>query len=359
MARKTRWAVAGTGGITARTLPDLALTENVEVVAVSSRTQQRADTFASEFGIPRSYGTYQAMLADPDVDLVYICTPNGSHFAMAADAIQAGKHVLCEKPLTVNTAQASRLADLAQERNVFLMEAMWMKFNPAVQRLREIVNAGTIGTVRHITTGMGFPAPPTASRFWSAEQGGGALLDLGVYVITFAQMFLAEAGDITVSSVLGRVREDGVDTRALVTLTAGEAAAQIAASIDHTVIPRASIAGTSGFIVVDMPFWVPKGFDVYPRGLGPGAPPPTRMETDTEGSGYVPMLRAVSQAVQSGWTEHPIHPLSATIGTLELVDEVRRQLLDTHYPARGALDPWDSIPELPVDGGRLPGRERL
>jgi len=136
MARKTRWAVAGTGGITARTLPDLALTENVEVVAVSSRTQQRADTFASEFGIPRSYGTYQAMLADPDVDLVYICTPNGSHFAMAADAIQAGKHVLCEKPLTVNTAQASRLADLAQERNVFLMEAMWMKFNPAVQRGR-------------------------------------------------------------------------------------------------------------------------------------------------------------------------------------------------------------------------------
>ena len=209
MARKTRWAVAGTGGITARTLPDLALTENLEVVAVSSRTQPRADTFASEFGIPRSYGTYQAMLADPDVDLVYICTPNGSHFAMAAQAIQAGKHVLCEKPLTVNAAQASRLADLAQERNVFLMEAMWMKFNPAVQRLREIVNAGTIGTVRHITTGMGFPAPSTASRFWSAEQGGGALLDLGVYVITFAQMFLAEAGDITVSSVLGRVREDG------------------------------------------------------------------------------------------------------------------------------------------------------
>ena len=92
MAGKTRWAVAGTGGITARTLPDLALTENLEVVAVSSRTQQRADTFASEFGIPRSYGAYHAMLADPDVDLVYICTPNGSHFAMAADAIQAGKH---------------------------------------------------------------------------------------------------------------------------------------------------------------------------------------------------------------------------------------------------------------------------
>jgi predicted dehydrogenase len=346
---RTRWAVAGTGGIAARTLPDLALAENTEVIAVSSRTQPRADSFASEFGIARAYGAYRAMLADPDVEVVYICTPHGFHFAMAAEAIQAGKHVLCEKAFTVNAAQARRLADLARERNVFLMEAMWMKFNPAVQRLREIVDAGTIGTVRYITTGMGFPVPAAASRFWSAEQGGGALLDLGVYVITFAEMFLAEAGGITVGSVLGRVREDGVDTRALVTLAAGEATAQIATSIDHTVIPQASIAGTSGFIVVDMPFWVPKGFDVYPRGLGPGAPPPTRVETDPEGTGYVPMFRAVSQAVQSGWTEHPTHPLSATIGTLELVDEVRRQLLDTHYPARGALEPWDSIPELPAD----------
>jgi predicted dehydrogenase len=170
-----------------------------------------------------------------------------------------------------------------------------------------------------------------------------------VYVITFAAMFLTEIGEVTVSSVLGRVREDGVDTCALVTLAAGDTAAQIATSIDHTVIPTASIAGTRGFIVVDMPFWVPKGFDVYPRGIGPGAPPPTRVETAPEGTGYVPMFRAVSEAVQSGWTEHPAHPPSATIGTLQLVDEVRRQLLDSHYPARGALDPWDSIPELPLE----------
>ena len=224
-----------------------------------------------------------------------------------------------------------------------------MKFNPTVRRLREVVKAETIGAVRHITAAMGFPVPAASGRFWSAEQGGGALLDLGVYVITFAEMFLAGAGEMTVSSVHGRIREDGVDTRALVTLAAGEATAQIATSIDHTLIPAASIAGTSGFILVEMPFWVPKGFDVHPRGLGPGAPPPTRVETDPEGAGYVPMFRAVSEAVQSGRTEHPAHPLSATIGTLELVDEVRRQLLDTHYPARGALEPWDSIAELPVD----------
>ena len=349
MPGKTRWAIAGTGSIAARTRPDLALTENVEVIAVSSRTQPRADTFASEFGIPRAYGSYLAMLADPDVDVVYICTPHGAHFAMTAQAIEAGKHVLCEKAFTVNAAQARLLADLARERDVFLMEAMWTKFNPTVQRLREVIDAGTIGAVRHVTAAMGFPVPATADRFWSAEHGGGALLDLGIYVITFAQMFLAEAGAITISSVLGRIREDGVDTRALVTLAAGEAGAQLATSIDHTVIPAASIAGTNGFILVDMPFWVPKGYDVYPRGLGPGAPPPTRVETEPEGSGYVPMFRAVSEAIQSGWTEHPAHPLSATISALELVDEVRRQLLDTYYPARGALDPWDSVPEMPLN----------
>jgi len=267
MPGKTRWAVAGTGSIAARTLPDLALAANVEVIAVSSRTQPRADSFRSEYGIPRAYGTYQAMLADPDIDVVY----------------------------------------------------------------------------------MGFPVPATADRFWRADLGGGALLDLGVYVITFAHMFLAGAGEVTVSSVLGRVRADGVDTRALVTLAAGEATAQVATSIDHNVVPAASIAGTSGFITVDMPFWVPKGFDLYPRGLAPGAPPPTRVEAEPEGSGYVPMFRAVSEAVQAGRAGHPVHPLSATISTLELVDEVRRRLLDTYYPARGALDPWDSVPELHLD----------
>jgi len=348
MAGTTRWAVAGTGGIAARTLPDLALTENLEVVAVSSRSQQRADTFAREFGIPGAYGGYQAMLADPDVDVVYVCTPHGSHFAMAAQAIQAGKHVLCEKAFAVNAAQARRLAGLARERGVFLMEAMWTKFNPTVQRLCEVVDAGTIGTVRHVTAAMGFPVPAASSRYWSAEQGGGALLDLGVYAISFAQMFLAQAGEVTVSSVLGRVREDGVDTRALMTLTAGDACAQLATAIDHAVAPTASIAGTAGFILVDMAFWVPKGFAVYPRGAAPWAPPPTRVETEAEGSGYVPMFRAVSEAVLAGWTEHPTHPLLATVATLELVDEVRRRLLDTHYPARGALDPWDSISELPL-----------
>ena len=349
MLGKTRWAVAGTGSIATRTLPDLALAENAEVIAVSSRTQQRADSFGSEYGIPRAYGTYQAMLADPDIDVVYICTPHGAHFAMAAQAIQVGKHVLCEKPLTLNAAQARQLAGLARERGVFLMEAMWTKFNPTIQRLRQVVDAGTVGAVRHVTAAMGFPAPATADRFWRADLGGGALLDLGVYVITFAHMFLADAGEVTVSSVLGRVRADGVDTRALVTLAAGEAAAQVATSIDHNVVPAASIAGTSGFITVDMPFWVPKGFDLYPRGLAPGAPPPTRVEAEAEGSGYVPMFRAVSEAVQAGRTEHPAHPLSATISTLELVDEVRRRLLDTYYPARGALDPWDSVPELHLD----------
>ena len=233
--------------------------------------------------------------------------------------------------------------------NVFLMEAMWMKFNPTVRRLREVVEAETIGAVRHITAAMGFPVPAASGRFWSAEQGGGALLDLGVYVITFAEMFLAEAGEMTSVSVHGRIREDGVDIRALVTLAAGEATAQIATSIDHTVIPAASVAGTSGFILVDMPFWVPKGFDVYPRGLGPGAPPPTRVGPDPEGAGYVPMFRSVSEAVQSGWTEHPAHPAVGHDRHARAGDEVRRRLLDTRYPARGALEPWDSIAELPVD----------
>src|SRR3954452_14330997 len=139
---RTRWGIAGTGWISRTTIKDLHLVENIEVVAVSSRQQETADAFAAEEGIERAYGDYERLLEDPDLDVIYIGTPHGSHFPMAVAALEAGKHVLAEKPIGVDAAQARQLADLARERGLFLMEAMWMKFNPMIRSLQKTVADG-------------------------------------------------------------------------------------------------------------------------------------------------------------------------------------------------------------------------
>ena len=323
--QQTRWGIAGTGWISRTTIKDLRLTENVEVVAVGSREQQTADAFAAEEGVERAYGDYARMLEDPDIDVIYIGTPHGSHYPMAVAALEAGKHVLGEKPLGVDAAQARRLADLAEARGLFLMEAMWMKFNPMIRTLQTTLAEGVIGEVRWIQAAFGFGVPyDPASRFWDPAQGGGALLDVGIYPITLAQLFTGPPDHI---SAEGTINPDGVDRRVLVNLEGRDVQAQLATSIEHMLTPRATIAGTAGFIDVDMPFWVSGGFTVWPEGVRPGGPEPYEVREPIEGGGYVPMFRHTSQCVLDGLTESPLHPLSATIEVLDTIDEVRRQLM--------------------------------
>ena len=322
---RTRWGIAGTGWISQTTIKDLRLVENIEVVAVSSRLQETADSFAATEGIERAYGDYARMLEDPDIDVIYIGTPHGSHFPMAVAALEAGKHVLGEKPLGVDAGQARELADLAQQRGLFLMEAMWMKFNPMIRTLQKTVAGGAIGELRWMQAGFGFAVPyDPANRFWDPEQGGGALLDVGIYPITLTQLFTGPPDRITSE---GTINPDGVDKRVLVNLTGGEVQAQLSTSIEHMLTPRATLAGTTGFIDIDMPFWMSGGFTVWPEGARPGGPASYDVRETIEGVGYVPMFRHASQCVLDGLLESPIHPLAATIEVLDTIDEVRRQLL--------------------------------
>ena len=322
---RTRWGIAGTGWISRTTIKDLHLVENIEVVAVSSRQQETADAFAAEEGIERAYGDYARMLEDPDLDVIYIGTPHGSHFPMAVAALEAGKHVLGEKPLGVDAGQARELAALARQRGLFLMEAMWMKFNPMIRTLQKTVADGAIGELRWMQAGFGFAVPyDPANRFWDPAQGGGALLDVGIYPITLTHLFTGPPDRI---SSEGTINPDGVDKRVLVNLNGRDIQAQLSTSIEHMLTPRATLAGTTGFIEVDLPFWVSGGFTVWPEGVRPGGPEPYEVREPIEGVGYVPMFRHTSQCVLDGLTESPLHPLSATIEVLDTIDEVRRQLL--------------------------------
>ncbi|MFD1715448.1 Gfo/Idh/MocA family protein [Amnibacterium flavum] len=328
MTGTTRWAIVGTGGIARRVLADLRLTENVEVVAAGSRSQETADRFCAETGVPRGYGDYEALLQDEGIDLVYICTPHPMHFDYARRAILAGKHVLVEKPMVMALGHATQLRDLAAARGVFLMEALWTKFNPNVRRALAVVAEGRIGVPRFAQTGMGFPVAATGpKRFWDPELGGGALWDLGVYTLSIVHAFLGAPRAVR---ALGELQDDGVDRWEAATLDYdGGGVALAASSIVFAVPPSASIGGTKGTLVFSGPFFSPTAFTVT-LGRPPGDSSIEEFSEPLEGVGYVPMFRAVSETVLAGDLEHPFHPVSDTIEVLQIMEAVRDQLGPAH-----------------------------
>ncbi len=318
---KVRWAVVGSGGIGKRTVGDLRLCDNAEVVAIGSRARESADAFAQAHGLPLAFDDHALLCASPDIDAVYLGTPHATHFALAARALRAGKHVLCEKPLTMKADEARELGRIATAHRVFLMEAMWMKFSPAMRKAVELVAQGAIGEPRLLQAGLGYPVPADGpKRFWDAALGGGALYDMGVYNITLAQMFLGELAEI---SVTGTMRPDGVDLEEAITLRyAGGGLAQLATAITCMVPPRAWLGGRRGAIDFQEPLFSPGGLKIT-TGRPPAPPEVQELKFEREGAGYVPMFRAVNDAILAGAIEHPLHPVSATAEVLDIMERIQ------------------------------------
>jgi predicted dehydrogenase len=319
MSGRTRWGIVGTGGISRATVGDLHLAEDLDLVAVASRHEQTAAAFAAAHEVPRWYGDVDALLAADDVDVVYLCTPIGTHADLARRALLAGKHVLVEKALARTADEARSLAALAAEQGRFLMEAMWMRFNPAVRRVLHEVADGRIGEVRSVRASFGFPPPPGTAH-WQPG-GGGALLDMGVYPLTLAHLLF---GVPTAVEATGEVRADGVDLTASVFLRYGDDRfAALLTSLRSFVGAGADIGGTDGAITLDAPFFATGSLSV----LSASSRRPDRVELPLEGNGYVPMFRAVAEAVADGLLDHPDRPLRDTIAVLDTIDLVRARLL--------------------------------
>jgi len=192
--RPIRWGLLGTGNITRKLLAGAAGTSTADIVAVGSRDGDRATAFAAANGIARAHGSYEALLADPEVDAVYISLPNGLHHGWTMHALAAGKHVLCEKPLTLNAADAERMLAVAREHDRFLMEAMWTACHPTIGALRRRLAAGEFGTPRHFHAELGFVVDAEASdRMLDPALGASALLDMGIYPLTVAHLLFGEA----------------------------------------------------------------------------------------------------------------------------------------------------------------------
>jgi predicted dehydrogenase len=314
-----RWGIVGTGAISEQIASDFALVRDCEVTAVCSRSLQSADAFAERFEIENRFDDYDIMLGS-EIDAVYIGTPHVTHFELARRALLAGRHVLCEKPLALNAEQVRELALIAEDSNRFLMEAMWMKFNPLYLKLGELIYAGAIGDVRSVRSSFGAPFPRDDSSRW--KRGGSTLLDQGIYPVTLSHMFLGDPARITASGVM---RDDGVDLSEYFTLTYtdGRFAHGAASMVDYLDL-TAAVAGTSGWVAIEPGFWFASALTLHR--YTPAGPVAERIEVTREGHGYVPMLREVTATILHGGVEHPRHTIEQTARTFDILDEIRRQV---------------------------------
>jgi predicted dehydrogenase len=317
---KVRWGILAPGGIAERFAADLALVEGAELAAVGSRSQASAEAFAERFGFARAHGSYADLAADDGVDVVYVATPHAMHFDAALLCLSAGKAALVEKPITLDLASAARLVAAAHAENVFLMEAMWMRCNPAIRKIHELVEDGAIGWVSSIQADFGLHGPfPAEHRLRNPKLGGGALLDLGVYPLNLVHLILGAPSEVR---SWAHLTPEGVDenTGVLLGYQAGAVAA-VTCSINGESRNAASITGTEGRIDLPPGFFAPREFTL----TRPGREPET-FEFPFEGSGYQFEAAEVQRSIQGGEFESPLMPHSTTLELMTLLDTIRSEI---------------------------------
>jgi len=247
-----RWGILSTANINRLVLAGAAASDDVDVVAVASRDAERAQAYAAEHGIERSYGGYDALLADPDVEAVYIPLPNGLHVEWSIRALEAGKHVLCEKPLSRRAADVERAFDAAARADRLLMEAFMWRHHPQTRRLQELVAGGAIGALRHIRATFSFPLHDPGDVRLSAELDGGGLMDVGCYCVSGARLLAGEPERAFAEQVLGG---DGVDVRLAATLRfPGDVLAQFDCGLDLPGRDELEVIGEDGTLFLDDPW---------------------------------------------------------------------------------------------------------
>jgi dihydrodiol dehydrogenase / D-xylose 1-dehydrogenase (NADP) len=315
-----RWGILGPGSIAKKFATGLTAVLDARLVAVGSRSQERADEFGDVFNVPNRHGSYEALVNAPDVDAIYVSSPHALHKEHTLLCLEAGKAVLCEKPIAINAAQATEMVQVARERGVFLMEAMWSRFFPAMVKLREVLAEGTIGEVRLVTGDFGFRAGVNPEgRLFNPALGGGALLDVGIYPISFASMVMGQQPDTM--TCMANIGETGVDEEtALVFGYDSGAMAMLHTAVRLTTPQEARVVGTDGFIRLPQHFWRPAEFTVCTFNND------QTVKAPYEGNGYNYEAMEVMECLRSGRTESDVMPLDESIATMETMDRVREQI---------------------------------
>lgn len=325
MDAQVRWGILGAGGIAATVGADVAASAGSAVVAVGARSFARARRLADELGAPRAYGSYDELVADPEVDVVYVATTHAQHHATALAALRAGKPVLVEKPIALNARQGRQIAAAAAERNLLCLEGMWTRLNPAVRRLAEIVASGEIGDLRAVRIDLShvFDYHPK-HRMFDPEVGGGALLDLGVYPAALAWLLLGRPDGVEAAATKAPT---GVDAAASMLWTYADGRfAQLTCSAVSDAGSTATVVGTRGWIEA-----AGMVFRTEELTVCTAAGSRTERHPLPPGNGYGLEVAEVERCLAAGATDSVDMPLADSLGVLEVLDEVRRQV-GVRYP---------------------------
>ena len=320
MSREFRWGILASGGIAQAFARDLSYFNNHIVAAVGSRSQESADAFAAEFPGCTAYSSYEALVADQSLDAIYVASPHPYHVSNTVLALNAGKPVLCEKPFTINAAEAREMKAAADANGVALMEAMWARFLPHMHKVREILASGILGQIWAVEADHGQRLSDYANpRHWEPSLGGGALLDLGIYPISFAHMVLGVPNKISASATF---TDKGVDASSSVIFDYKDGAqASLTSNMMVSTPCRATICGTLGKIEIDRTFYNPASMRVI---MHDGTT--TEYPSDYKGHGLREQAAEFERVVRNGEKSSSILTPDESIVIMESLDEVRRQI---------------------------------
>jgi predicted dehydrogenase len=324
-----RWGILGAGRIARKFASDLQLVEGAVLIAIGSRSQQSADEFANEFPVKYCHHSYEDLVRNDEVDVIYIATPHNLHYENTLLCLNNRKAVLCEKPFAINTNQSIAMINLAIEKKVFLMEALWTKFHPHYIKMQEMVQQSLLGTITSVLVNFGFkPTSPVPARLFDPELGGGSIMDIGIYNIFIAMSVLGQPDHIDVAITPAAT---GVDEQCSILFRYNNGAmAQLFSTFLANLPTEADICGTEGRIKLTSGFYEPSSTIEFYKGR---TTEKQIIPVEKEGGfGYQYEARHVNECLRNSLTESNIVSFANTISLMETLDKVR-SIAGVRYPA--------------------------
>ena len=320
MPQTIKWGIIGLGSIAHKFASDLQLAENTTLAGVASRSESKAKKFADFYNVNRYYSDYELLAQDQDIDIIYIATPNTYHYQHTLMCFTFNKSVLCEKPMGVNSGEVKAMIREAQSRNLFLMEGIWTRFIPAIEKLLELIKDNSIGEIISVDANFGFRKEFDAeSRLFNKQLGGGSLLDIGIYPIYISFLALGFPADI---KAMARMSSSQVDRScSMLFHYEDDCKAQLSSTFEANTTNEAFIYGTKGKIKLHAPFHHPQQITVY---YNDGHQQNFQMAY--RGNGYIHEIEAVNQCLRQELTEHPQLRLANSLSISQIIEAVKKQI---------------------------------
>ncbi len=317
-----RWGILGCGRIARKFASDLQLAQDAKLVAVGSRSKQNAESFCSEFPVQYAHDSYESLVANPEVDVIYIATPHNLHYENTLLCLNNNKAVLCEKPFAMNAHQTKEMIRVAKEKKVFLMEALWTKFLPHYIKMQEMISQDKLGEIKSVLINFGFkPIEPIPARLYDPALGGGTIMDIGIYNVFMAMSVLGKPDNIEAVMTSAYT---GVDEQCAVTFQyKNNVLAQLFSTFSSNLATEAEINGTEGRIRLTSRFYAPDSTIEYYSGR-PDSKEIIPVEKEN-GWGYQYEARHVNDCLRKGLTESPVVSHADTISLMETLDAIRKK----------------------------------